>query len=143
LVKTSNPAAKTILGFISPAGMSADDMFRGAVISRQSAADADILSTSNPSGDELSDEPVCVADEVAAALRPGSHRRRIEAEYETPAGERRFLAVTVSPVPAEDGTLLGVACVIDDRSELELMRQGLPPRQERAAAGAAVGSTIS
>jgi nitrogen fixation/metabolism regulation signal transduction histidine kinase len=143
LIKTSNPAAKTILGFISPAGMSADDIFRGAVISRQSGADADDLSTSNSSTNELSNDSVCVADEVAVALRPGNHRRRVEAEYETPAGDRRFLAVTVSPVPAEDGNLLGVACVIDDRSELELIRQSLPPRQEIAAAGVGVGSTIS
>ena len=30
LVKTSNPAAKAILGFASATGMSAEDIFRGA-----------------------------------------------------------------------------------------------------------------
>jgi len=138
LVKTSNPAARTILGFVSPAGMSAEDIFRGAVISRSLADDA--LETSDPSANELATETICVADEVAAALRPGSRSHQVDAEYETPAEERRFLAVTVSPVSSEDGTLLGVACVIDDRSELELIRNGQAPRRESAAG---VGASVS
>ncbi len=117
LVKTSNPAAKEILGFASTIGMNAEDIFRGAVIRRPSAS-----ADSDHDDRETSDEPVCVADEVAAVLHGASSRHTIEAEYETPAGEKRFLAVTVSPVPAEDGSLLGVACVIDDRSELQSLR---------------------
>jgi nitrogen fixation/metabolism regulation signal transduction histidine kinase len=138
LVKTSNPAARTILGFVSPTGMSAEDIFRGAVISRPLAADCN---TSDPSADELANESICVADEVAAALRPGGRSRQVEAEYETPAEEKRFLAVTVSPVSAEDGTLLGVACVIEDRSELEMIRNGQAQQCQSAAAG--VGATAS
>jgi PAS domain-containing protein len=137
LVKSSNPAAKTILGFISPTGMSAEDIFRGAVINRPLDSGSN---ASEPSADELANETICVADEVAAALRPGSRSRQVEAEYETPTEEQRFLAVTVSPVSAEDGTLVGVACVIDDRSELEIIRNGQPVRQS-AAAGA--GATVS
>ena len=34
LVKTANPAAKAILGFASTTGMSAEDIFRGAVVVR-------------------------------------------------------------------------------------------------------------
>jgi len=60
---------------------------------------------------------------VSAARRAGALRRQLEAEYETPAGSKRFLAVTVSPIAAENGSLLGVACVIDDRSELEGIRE--------------------
>jgi signal transduction histidine kinase len=56
-------------------------------------------------------------------LHEGSKRREVEAEYETPAGEKRFIAVTVSPVPAVDGELLGVACLINDLSELEHIRR--------------------
>ena len=138
LVKTSNPAAKTILGFVSPTGMSAEDIFRGAVISRPPADDAN---ASDLNADELAKETICVADEVAAALRPGGRSHRIEAEYETPADEKRFLAVTVSPVSAEDGSLLGVACVIDDRTELEIIRSGHELRRDSAAAG--VGATVS
>ena len=124
LVKTSNPAAKVILGFSSPAGMSAEDIFRGAVISRARAAGGSLSDGIADVNNDHSnhDEPVCVADEVDVVLREGSNRRQAEAEYETPAGEKRFLGVTVSPVPAADGSLLGVACVIDDRSELEHVR---------------------
>jgi nitrogen fixation/metabolism regulation signal transduction histidine kinase len=119
LVKSSNPAAKEILGFASTTSMSAEDIFRGAVISHEHGA---LEETSDQNRNESTTEPVCVADEVDAVLREGQNRRQVEAEYETPAGEKRFLAVTVSPVPAEDGSLLGVACVINDRSELECIR---------------------
>jgi len=116
LVKTSNPSAKTILGFASATGMSADDIFRGAVVGSTNAA-ASALE------DEASDEPVCLADEIRAVLREDSKRRQVEAEYETPAGERRFIEVTVSALPSVDGGLLGVACLINDLSELERIRR--------------------
>ena len=118
LVKTSNPSAKEILGFASTTGMGAANIFRGAVV--RSAK----LQVSGGSADE--DEgigPVLVADEVDAVLHEGTTRRQIEAEYETPAGEQRFLTVTISAIPAVDGSLLGAACVINDRSELEGIRR--------------------
>jgi len=156
LVKTSNPAAKIILGFVSPTGMSAEDIFRGAVISRPLAGDSNALEASGNVEDELANETICVADEIDVALRSGGRSRQVIVEnaltehaltehvlteYETPANEQRFLAVTVSPVLAEDGTLLGVACVIDDRSELELIRNGQTLQRESASAG--VGATVS
>jgi PAS domain-containing protein len=115
LVKTANPAAKAILGFASTTGMGAEDIFRGAVVSP-----AKWRSTTT---DETSDESVCLADEVWSVLREESKRREIEAEYETPGGEKRFIAVTVSPVPAAEGGLLGVTCLINDLSELEQIRR--------------------
>ncbi len=128
LVKTSNPAAKNILGFASATGMSAEDIFRGAVISRPHAAggllrDESIEESNDAGPDQAADELVCLADEVDAVLREGSNRRQVEAEYETPAGDRRFIAVTVSPVPAADGSLLGAACMINDLSELDRIRR--------------------
>ena len=149
LVKTSNPAAKEILGFASTTGMSAEDIFRGAVVrhheTRPDNCDDPQVCTRNTASDEVcneessdsnadnsalepcpgeaSDEPGRLADEVAAVLHFGSKRRQVQAEYETPAGEKRFLAVTVSPVPAAEDGLLGVACVITDLSELERMRR--------------------
>jgi PAS domain S-box-containing protein len=111
LVKTANPAAKSILGFASTTGMGAEDIFRGAVVSSDSLVE------------EAGEEPVTLADEINGVLREGSKRREVEAEYETPAGERRFIAVTVSPVPAVNGELLGVACLINDLSELEQIRR--------------------
>jgi PAS domain-containing protein len=106
LVKQANPAAKEILGFHSPSGMSAADIFRGASVS---GAQAEIVGT--------------LTDEVNAVLREGSKSRQIEADYVTPSGRQLRIAVKISPVPAVDGTLLGAACLIADRSEFENIRQ--------------------
>jgi len=124
LVKTSNPAAKEILGFASASGMNAENIFRGAVVRSR-----DVRSTNAAAGaagifpDETPAELVRLADEVDAVLHGGSKRRQVEADYQTPAGEQRFLSVTVSPVPAADGNLLGVACLINDLSELDRIRR--------------------
>jgi len=117
LVKTANPAAKTILGFASTTGMSAEDIFRGAAVHSANLVPAGAFP------DETVDEPVCVTDEIHSVLREGSKRRQLETDYETPAGEKRFLSMTVSQVPAVDGSLLGVTCLINDLSELENIRQ--------------------
>ncbi len=115
LVKTSNPAAKAILGFASTTGMGAEDIFRGAVVRSAKPAARRV------SADDSNDQAECVllTDEISAVLREGSQRREAQAEYETPAGEQRFISVTVSAVPAVDGGLLGVACLINDRTEVE------------------------
>jgi nitrogen fixation/metabolism regulation signal transduction histidine kinase len=124
LVKTANAAAKQILGYASPAGMSAKDIFRGAAVLTRAAG-------TFPDG--TSDELVRLTDEVEAVLREGSGRRQVEAEYESPQGTRRTVAVTISPVPAEDGGLLGVACVIDDRSEMARLRADWERHREASA----------
>ena len=104
LVTQSNPAARQILGFASSTGMGADDLFRGQI-----------------------------AAEVRSVLREGSGRRQLEADYTTPAGEKRHIAVTVSPVPAVDGSLLGAACLINDLSALEQIRRQQELRGEISA----------
>ena len=116
LVKTSNPAAKTILGFATSTGMGAADIFRGAVVRPTKPPASSVVEGEGG-------EPVLLADEVSAVLREESKRREIEAEYETPAGEKRFIAVTISAVPAVDGSLLGVACLINNRTEMEDIRR--------------------
>jgi nitrogen fixation/metabolism regulation signal transduction histidine kinase len=108
LVKTSNPAAKAILGFASMNGMSSDDIFRSALVQ---------------TSERNVDQPVRIADEIHTVLREGVKRRQVNAEYRTPAGETRFFSMTVSQVPAVDGSLLGVACLITDLSELEGIRK--------------------
>lgn len=120
LVKTSNPAAKKILGFASTTGMSADDIFRGAVIHQEQKSETGVFPDETPVA--ITDS-VCLSDEVDVVLREGSNRRQVQAEYETPAGEKRFIAVTVSPVPGDDDGPLGVACLINDLSELEGIRR--------------------
>jgi PAS domain-containing protein len=108
LVKQANPAAKQILGFSSPSGMSAEDVFRKAAICSNRSAGGDSV--------------LHLADEIDAVLRGGSKSRQVEADYTTPAGKTIRITATVSPVPSVDGGLLGVACLISDRSEFEQIR---------------------
>ncbi len=129
LIKTSNPAARKILGFASTTGMSADDIFRGAVIDHGQPADGSVFPDELPV--DMTEGSVCLADEVAAALR-GGPACEVEAEYETPAGELRFLAVNISPVSAENGNLLGATCLIADHTELECIRRGQRSFGERS-----------
>lgn len=110
LVKQANPAARQILGFNSPASMSAEDIFRDALCASDSSIAAAV-------------EPSRLTDEVNAVLREGSKSRHVEADYTTPGGHKLRIAVTVSPVPAADGGLIGAACLISDRSEFERIRQ--------------------
>jgi PAS domain-containing protein len=112
LVKQANPAAKEILGFHSPSSMSAEDIFRAAALC---SADPSVHAGSG-------DTPGRLAEEINAVLREGSKCRQFEADYTTPAGQKLRIAVTVSPVPAVDGSLIGAACLISDRSEFERIR---------------------
>jgi nitrogen fixation/metabolism regulation signal transduction histidine kinase len=134
LVKTTNPAAKAILGFASTTGMGAEDIFRGAEVRSSQLRSRQVRdTTSDVFPDETIDQPTRLADEVDAVLREGSKRRQVDAEYETPAGEQRFIAVTISPVLATEGTLLGVTCLINDLSELEQIRRQQELRGEISA----------
>ena len=142
LVKTSNSAAREILGFASPSGMSAPDIFRDTVQRVHTLPDdrqdddADGQApgiipdhTIEVAFNELS----TLAAEVDAVLHEGCQRRQAQAEYCTPSGMKRFLAVTVSPVLAGDGSLLGAACLVNDLSALEGMRRQQQLRGELSA----------
>ena len=112
LVKQANPAAKQILGFHSPSSMSAEEIFRGA----------EVCSSNDSASDGLPDVSGKVTEEINAVLREGSKARHFEANYSTPSGKKLRIAVTVSPVPSADGSLIGAACLISDRSEVEQIR---------------------
>jgi PAS domain-containing protein len=146
LVKTSNPAAREILGFASPSGMSPSDIFRDAKIQRVHRQHEDsqhedtngqeagtLPDETTESGFDNFDEFSSLAAEVDVVLHEGCQRRQVQAEYCTPSGEKRFLAVTVSPVPASDGSLLGAACLVNDLSALESMRRQQQLRGELSA----------
>lgn len=117
LVKSTNSAAKAILGFASTTGMSAADIFRGAEVRASTSAAG----------------PVYVADEINSVLHEGSKRRQVEAEYETPSGEPRFISLTISPVLATEGAVLGMACLVTDLTELEQIRRQQRLRGEISA----------
>ena len=116
LVRQANQAAKNILGIASPAGMDAEAIFRG--MSAGSASGADSAS---------------VAAGVRMALTQGRPLDKMEAEYLTPAGERRVIEVIASRVPASDGSTLGVACLINDQTAIAEIRRQIELRGEMSA----------
>jgi nitrogen-specific signal transduction histidine kinase len=115
LVRQANQAAKNILGIASPAGMDPETIFRNATLSRQDG------------------EPRGVTAGVQAVLKEGTPMRRVEAEYVTPGGERRVIEVTASRVPAADGSTLGVACLINNQTEIAEIRRQTELRGELSA----------
>lgn len=120
LVRQANPAARQILGFTSPSGMRAEDIFRNAMVC---ATDEGAIANS----------PTLLADEVTTVLREDSKPRQVEADYTSPSGEKLRLAVTISRIPAVDGGLLALACLISDRSEFERIRHEEEVRNEISA----------
>ncbi len=116
LVRQANGSAKQILGFASPAGMSAAEMFR----------DAELISSSDGSFANL-------AEAVDASLREKIRFRQLEARYHTPAGEERTLDITVSSVQTPDTEIVGAACLINDRTEMTQIRRQQELRGEMSA----------
>ena len=117
LVRQANQAAKDILGIASPAGMDAETIFRGA----------------SPIGNSGDDSAETLAGVVRSIFQDGVPLRRVAVEYHTPAGEDRAIEVTASRVPSADGTLLGVACLINDQTEIANIRRQIELRGELSA----------
>jgi len=115
LVRNANGAAKSILGFAAPVGMSVGEVFRDARLNSSSG----------------SQETLAAA--VQASLRAQSVSRRVEADYLTPADDRRILEITVSPVYAPSGETLGAACLITDKTEFALIQKQHDLRGEMSA----------
>lgn len=121
MVTQANPAARSILGYASPSGLHARDLFRGTKVVRRPG--------------ETATEPAVLQEAVQQALRDGQGCRRLEAEYATPAGEERTLALTVSPVDSGGGQRLGAACLISDLSEIAKLSRQVQLRERQAALG--------
>ena len=115
LVRTANAAAKSILGFAAPVGMSVSEIFREARLN------------SSPGSQET------LAAVVQASLRERSASRRAEADYVTPAGEQRILEITISPVYTPSGEILGAACLITNKTEFALIQRLQELRGEMSA----------
>jgi nitrogen fixation/metabolism regulation signal transduction histidine kinase len=115
LVRQANTAARQILGFASLAGMSADEIFRDAIL-----APAEGL-------------PSQLTDAIQTALRGEVLARGLQAHYITPAGEHRILDITMTPVFAPAGDTLGAACLINDKTEMAEIQQAQELRGEVSA----------
>jgi nitrogen-specific signal transduction histidine kinase len=114
LVRQANAAAKHILGFASPTGMSAVEIFRQATFA-------------TPSSPQRT-----VAEAVHASLRENA-ASELELEYVTPSGAKRFLEITITPVNSSSDDVLGAACLINDKTEVTLIHQQQELRGEMSA----------
>jgi len=123
LVRQSNSAARKLLGFASPVGLHAADLFRTATLRPES-------NSSSPSPAWRSS----VGQALAPALTGRSAVRGLVLNYfprdGESQGESRVLEVTASPVLAEDASLMGTTLVLTDKTDLERIRHDQKQRQE-------------
>lgn len=113
LVRQANGAAKNILGFASPTGMSVSEVFRDATV------------VSDPTGK--------LAEIVQSSLQQRMPKQNMQIRYVTPAGEQRVLELTLTSVRSASNEVLGAACLINDRTEMELSRKQQQLRGELSA----------
>jgi len=127
LVRQANSAARTLLGFASPAGLSAADVFRTATLRPESHP------SNSVSGSGLG-SPSSVGQALAPALTGKSAVRGLVLNYFLPdggrRGESRVLEVTASPVLAEDASFMGTTLVLADKTDIERIRHDQKRRDE-------------
>ena len=104
LVRRTNGAARTILGYGSPSGMNTAELFR----------DATVLS---------GEQPQDLSAVVQAAVREQTDFQRLTARYTTPSGEHKILDVTITCVRTQSGEVLGAACLINDQTQVERLQR--------------------
>jgi len=113
LVRQANAAARKLLGFASPVGLHASDLFRTATLrpeNTRSSSDSGAASESS------------VEQALAPALAGKAAVRGLVLNYFARNGESHVLEVTASPVLAEDATLMGTTLVLTDKTDLERIR---------------------
>ncbi len=116
LVRQANSMARQLLGFASPVGMRASELFRTATVRESSAEGA-----SN------------VEESVAPAVRGESVVSGLVLDYIDPEGICRVLDLTVSPVLAEDASIMGTTFVLTDRTEISRIRHDQEMQKEVSA----------
>lgn len=115
LVRQANNAARQILGFASPLGLNAAEVFRSATVT-------------SPAG--IGQEIAVLAE---ASVRGKSPLEKVGVEYRTPSGEDRTLELTLTPIPISDGEIMGTACLINDLTPLAQIRKQIELRGEMSA----------
>ena len=114
LVRQANSAARKLLGLASPIGMNVAELFRSATIRPE---------TSGSGGTRIEKA-------LAPALSGQSTVRGLIIEYATREGGSRVLELTASPVLAENASLLGTTFLLNDKTEIERIRQEGQMHQE-------------
>jgi len=115
LVRKANAAAREVLGFASPLGMSMSQIFR----------DCKVFSEAG--------NGKTVAEVLDSALRGQSVSDHFACRYFTPNSEERSLKFDLIPMGGASGDLLGVAAVITDQSDLAELREAHLLRNEIGA----------
>lgn len=117
LARQSNSAARILLGFASPVGLHATDLFRTATLRPENSGSASRSQSS-------------VEQALAPALAGKSAVRGLLLNYFTRDGNNRVLEVAASPVLAEDASLMGTTLVLTDKTDLERIRHDQKVHQE-------------
>ena len=126
LVRQANSAARKLLGFASPVGLHASDLFRTATLRPENHSSSS--SSSSGSSSEASVEKA-----LAPALAGKSAVRGLVLNYFAPDGESHVLDVTASPVLAEDASVMGTTLVLTDKTAIERIRHDQKMHQEISA----------
>jgi PAS fold. len=113
LVRQTNAAARQILGFASPQGMSVEELFRGARI--------------------VSDPEADVKDAFDSVMRGDTRGSNFDCHYSTPDKQERTLRFILTPVSSASGEILGIAAAISDESEAHTLREAEMLKQEISA----------
>jgi PAS domain-containing protein len=119
LVRQANAAARKLLGFASPVGLHAADLFRTTR-----------LRPENNSSSSDSSSSSSVEQALAPALTGKADVRGLVVNFFTPDGESHILEVTASPVLAEDASLMGTTLVLTDKTDIERIRHDQRMHQE-------------
>jgi signal transduction histidine kinase len=122
IVQQANQAARTILGYASPLGLHARDIFRTVTALRLENGEQHATG-------------IALMQAVQIAIGQGTPFRRMEADYRTPSGEERVLGITLSPVKGSAGEGLGAACLVSDLTQITALEREARTRQNMAALG--------
>ena len=115
IVRQANAAARAVMGFASPIGMSITELLRENTAVDSSGRHTTLLH----------------AFEIALAGKSQNHA--VESSYLTPIDETRHLEFTLVPVFEPGGKVLGLAALISDHTELASARENEILRMEEAA----------
>jgi signal transduction histidine kinase len=122
LVQQANAAARTILGYASPLHFHARDLFKGVTGVRG------LEGTTSEGNTGL-------LEAIENCVRAGRPAKRLEADYNTPAGQRRTLGITFSPVRSAKGESLGAACLVSDLTDISELSRQVRLKENLAALG--------
>lgn len=121
IVRSANDSAKNILGFASPIGLHARDLFRGVKEVRLQSG-------------ESSEGVHALLTGLECSLADGISVRRIEADYQTPQNRGKVLGITISAVRTAN-EVHAAACLISDLTEITDLSRQMRLRENMASLG--------